>query len=77
MACATVVEYQCIVSRAMDPLHAAVITVGAVQAGADNVIPASALLKINLRWYKEADRRLMLDGINRINRSIAAAYGSA
>ena len=75
MACAAVVQYQFIVSRAIDPLHAAVITVGAVQAGTDNnVIPASALLKINLRWYHEVDRDLLLDGINRINRSIAAAY---
>lgn len=75
MACAAVVQYQFIVSRAMDPLHAAVTTVGSVQAGTDNnVIPASALLKINLRWYHQEDRGLMLDGIDRINRSIAAAY---
>ena len=60
MACAAVVQYQFIVSRGIDPLRAAVITVGSVQAGNDNnVIPSSALLKINLRWY---------------NQSIASAY---
>jgi amidohydrolase len=76
MAAAAVVQYQFIVSRAIDPLHAAVITVGSIQAGSDNnVIPASALVKINLRWYDEADRTLMLDGIERINQSIASAYG--
>jgi hippurate hydrolase len=75
MASTAVVQYQFIVSRAIDPLRAAVITVGSVQAGTDNnVIPASALVKINLRWYDEADRQLMLDGIERINQSIAAAY---
>lgn len=76
MGAAAIVQYQFIVSRGVDPLHAAVITVGSIQAGADNnVIPASALLKINLRWYDEADRKLMLDGIERINQSISSAYG--
>jgi amidohydrolase len=75
MACAAVMQYQAIVSRAVDPLNAAVITVGSIQAGADNnVIPESALVKINLRWYAEPDRELMLAGIERINKSIATAY---
>src|SRR5262249_31738869 len=65
MACAAVVQYQFIVSRAIDPLRAAVLTVGSVQAGTDNnVIPDSALVKINLRWYDEQDRALMLAGID-------------
>ncbi len=75
MACAAVVQYQFVVSRAIDPLRAAVITVGAIQAGTDNnVIPASALLKLNLRWYDETDRDILLAGIERINQSIASAY---
>lgn len=75
MACAAVIQYQFIVSRGIDPLHAAVVTVGSIQAGNDNnVIPASALVKINLRWYHEQDRTIMLEAIERINRSIAAAY---
>jgi len=76
MAAAAVVQYQFIVSRAIDPLNAAVLTVGSIQAGSDNnVIPSSALVKINLRWYDEADRKRMLDGIESINQSIASAYG--
>jgi amidohydrolase len=68
MAATAVVQYQSIVSRAIDPLNAAVITVGSIQAGADNnVIPNSALVKINLRWYDEADRTRMIEGIERIN----------
>jgi amidohydrolase len=75
MACAAVVQYQFIVSRGIDPLRAAVITVGSVQAGNDNnVIPSSALLKINLRWFTEEDRSTMLAAIERINQSIASAY---
>ncbi|MDI1247088.1 MAG: amidohydrolase [Rhodoferax sp.] len=76
MAAAAVVQYQFIISRAIDPQHAAVITVGSIQAGAENnTIPDKALLKINLRWYAEEDRKLMLAGIERINQSIAYAYG--
>lgn len=76
MAAAAVVQYQFIISRAIDPQHAAVITVGSIQAGAENnTIPDKALLKINLRWYHEEDRKLMLAGIDRINQSIAFAYG--
>ena len=75
MAAAAVTQYQFILSRAIDPLNAAVLTVGAFQSGEDNnVIPASALLKINLRWYKKSDRKLMIDAIERINKSIAFAY---
>ncbi len=75
MAATAIVQYQFIVSRAIDPLNAAVITVGSVQAGADNnVIPASSQLKINLRWYDEKDRERMLTGIEGINQSIFSAY---
>ena len=75
MAAAAVIQYQFIISRAIDPLNAAVLTVGSIQAGSDNnVIPASALVKINLRWYKESDRDLMFAAIERINKSIAMAY---
>ncbi|MGB4770768.1 MAG: amidohydrolase [Chitinophagaceae bacterium] len=75
MAAAAVMQYQVIVSRAIDPQKAAVLTVGSIQAGSDNnVIPSSALVKINLRWFDEKDRKLMIDGIQRINEGIAHAY---
>lgn len=75
MATMAVNSYQSIISRAVSPQNAAVLTVGSIQAGLDNnVIPSSALLKINLRWFSEDDRKLMIDGIQRINNSIASAY---
>lgn len=75
MAASAVMQYQAIVSRAIDPKNSAVITVGSIQAGSDNnVIPSSALLKINLRWFSESDRQLMIEGIRRINEGIARAY---
>jgi hippurate hydrolase len=75
MAAAAIMQYQVIVSRAIDPQKAAVLTIGSVQSGSDNnVIPSSALVKINLRWFDENDRKLMVDGIRRINEGIAKAY---
>lgn len=75
MAAAAIMQYQVIVSRAGDPQKAAVLTVGSVQAGSDNnVIPATALVKINLHWFDEADRNLMIEGIKRINEGIAHSY---
>lgn len=75
MGSAAVIQYQTIISRAIDPQNAAVITVGSFQSGIDNnVIPGSALLKLNLRWFNEQDRNVMINGIKRINESIAFAY---
>ena len=75
MAAAAIMQYQAIVSRGIDPKKSAVITVGSVQAGTDNnVIPPSALLKVNLRWFDEDDRKTMINGITRINEGIAHAY---
>lgn len=75
MSAMAVIEYQSIISRGIDPQNSAVLTVGSIQAGTDNnVIPSDALVKINLRWFENADRELMVKGIERINRSIAYAY---
>ncbi|WP_078668042.1 amidohydrolase [Chitinophaga eiseniae] len=76
MAATAIMQYQTIISRGINPKNAAVLTVGSVQAGLDNnVIPATAVLKINLRWFNHADRDTMLQSIIRINRSISRAYG--
>lgn len=76
MAAAAIMEYQVIVARAIDPQEAAVLTVGAIQAGtAHNVIPDRALLKINLRSFKPQVRDQMIKGIRSISESIARAYG--
>jgi hippurate hydrolase len=49
-AASIVMALQTVVSRNIDPLHAAVVTVGALHAGkANNVIPASAVLELSVR----------------------------
>ncbi|MDR2293782.1 MAG: amidohydrolase [Microbacterium sp.] len=75
MAALAVTQYQSIVSRTITPQETAVLTVGSVQAGADNnVIPSSALIKANIRWFEESVREKLLNGIHAITDAIATAY---
>jgi hippurate hydrolase len=77
MAAATVLRLQTIVAREVAATQAAVVTVGALQAGTkDNVIPDDALLKINVRSFDEGVRRRVLDAITRIINAEAAASGA-
>ena len=76
MACNAVIQYQTIISRNLPAQEVAVLTVGAIQAGSDNnVIPSSATVKLNLRWFNDKTRNTLLDGIKRINEGIAIANG--
>ncbi|RDL27143.1 amidohydrolase [Serratia fonticola] len=76
MAAYAVTEYQAIVSRIIEPQQTAVLTVGSIQAGSDNnVIPATALVKANLRWYDSNVRQQMIEGIRNISNGIARTYG--
>ena len=77
MAAATVLRLQTIVSREVAASQAAVVTVGALQAGTkDNVIPDDALLKLNVRTFDEAVRTRVLAAIERIVNAEAAASGA-
>jgi hippurate hydrolase len=78
MACNAVMQYQTIISRGIAAQDAAVLTVGAIHAGVDNnVIPSSAVVRLNLRWFNEKTRTVLLDGIKRINEGIAVSNGLA
>jgi amidohydrolase len=77
MAAATVLRLQTIVSREIAAGQAAVVTIGALQAGTkDNVIPDEALLKLNVRTFDEQVRTRVLDAITRIVEAEAAASGA-
>lgn len=76
MATYAIAQYQAVVSRVVDPREPAVITVGAVDAGTvNNVIPESATLKINTRFFKEEVREQLFKGIKEISNGIARTYG--
>ena len=77
MAAQAILAYQTIVSRNVDPQTPAVLSVGSVIAGRENnVIPASALLKLNLRWFKPEIRAQLLERIDQINSGVAIAAGA-
>jgi amidohydrolase len=67
---------QTLVSRELDPLDSAVVTVGSFQAGTKhNIISDEARLLITVRSYTPEVRRMLLDGIGRIARGEAIAAG--
>src|SRR4051812_39365825 len=77
MGAATVLRLQTIVAREVGPSQAAVVTIGALQAGTkDNVIPDEALLKLNVRTFDDRVRTHVLDAIRRIVEAEAAASGA-
>lgn len=77
MAAATVLRLQTIVSREVAAAEAAVVTVGALQAGTkENVIPDEALIKLNVRTFDEGVRTRVLAAITRIVNAEAEASGA-
>jgi hippurate hydrolase len=77
MAAATVMRLQTIVSREVAAAEAAVVTVGALQAGTkENVIPDEAIIKLNVRTFDEGVRKRVLAAIERIVNAEAAASGA-
>lgn len=76
MAAYAVTQYQSIISHMIEPQATAVLAIGSIQAGADNnVIPATALVKANLRWYDPKVREQMIAGLRDISNGIARTYG--
>jgi hippurate hydrolase len=77
MAAATVMRLQTIVSREVGPDEAAVVTIGALQAGSkENVIPDDAVIKLNVRTFDAGVRKRVLAAIERIANAEAAASGA-
>jgi hippurate hydrolase len=77
MAASTVMRLQTIVSRELAPTEAAVVTIGALEAGTkENVIPDEAIIKLNVRTFDEGVRKRVLAGIKRIVNAEADASGA-
>ena len=75
-AASIVMALQTIVSRNVDPLQPAVVTVGAIHAGqANNVIPAAAQLEISLRALDPQVRRDMEHRIKALVQRQAESFG--
>jgi hippurate hydrolase len=77
MAASVVLRLQTIVSREVAASEAAVVTVGALQAGTkENVIPDEAIIKLNVRTFDPGVRERVLAAITRIVNAEAAASGA-
>lgn len=75
-AASIVMALQTIVSRNVDPLDTAVVTVGALHAGqANNVIPASATLELSVRSLNPEVRRLLEQRIKALVTAQAESFG--
>ena len=75
-AASIVMALQTVVSRNVDPLHTAVVTVGSIQAGkANNVIPALATLELSVRALDPGVRKLLEQRIKAIATSQAESFG--
>ena len=75
-AAAIIQSLQAIVSRAVDPIDSAVVSVCALEAGnAFNVIPQTATMKGTFRSIRQSTRDLIRSEIGRIASSLATAHG--
>ena len=71
-----IVALQSLVSRNVDPLDAAVVSVTVAEAGeAQNQVPQRAVLKGTMRWLREATGDALEEGIRRVADGVAATYG--
>ncbi|MFN8075998.1 MAG: M20 family metallopeptidase [Kineosporiaceae bacterium] len=75
-ACEIVLALQTALTRSVDPLAAAVITVGVIRAGTKrNVIPDEVELEATVRTFDPAVRSVVEALITRVATGIAAAHG--
>ena len=75
-ASSIVMALQTVVARNVDPLHTAVVTVGALHAGqANNVIPALATLELSVRALDPEVRRLLEQRIKALVTAQAESFG--
>lgn len=70
-----ITQLQTLVSRRVDPIAPAVVTVGSIHGGSKhNVIPDEVKLQLTVRSYTEQVRRQLLDGIRQIATDVCASF---
>ncbi|AWN44250.1 M20 aminoacylase family protein [Methylobacterium durans] len=73
-----IVALQSIAARSVDPLHSAVVSVCALEAGeAFNVLPDCVTLRGTLRALSQEVRDTIKDRVREIVRNVSAAFGAA
>ncbi len=70
-----VLDFQTIVSREIDPIHPAVLSVGSIHGGTKhNIISDEVKLQLTLRAYRDDVRNQLIDGIQRRAANLARAH---
>ena len=71
-----IMAFQTIVSREINPLEPAVVTVGSIHGGTvHNIIPDEVKLQLTLRSYSEDVRNQVVASMHRISKNLALAAG--
>jgi hippurate hydrolase len=77
IAARIVLDLQTIVSREINPLESAVVTVGSIHGGTvHNIIPAECKLQLTVRTFKDDVRDHVLKAITRITRAASEGAGA-
>ncbi len=77
VACALVTQLQTLVSRTVDPLDSAVLTIGKIESGTvENIIPNEAAIYGTCRTLTTETLNHMIAGIERMSQHIATAHGA-
>ena len=75
IAAQMILAFQTIVSRKIDPLRNAVITVGSIHGGSKhNIIPDEVSLQLTVRSYEDEVRQRLLDEIRHIAKTTAESH---
>jgi amidohydrolase len=74
--CQCVIAAQHLISRRVDPTHAAALSLGTLQAGhAPNVIPATATAQGTIRTLDDQDRRFLREALGQVVADVCHAHG--
>ncbi|MDO8692921.1 MAG: M20 aminoacylase family protein [Sheuella sp.] len=77
VACSLVTQLQTLVSRTIDPLDSAVVTVGKIESGTvENIIPNEAVIYGTCRTLKTETLNHLIAGMERMSAHVAAAHGA-
>ncbi len=76
LAARIVLDIQTIVSREINPVHPAVVTVGSIHGGTKhNIIPDEVDLQLTVRFFDDAVYQQIIEALNRITRGLAISAG--
>ncbi|MFH1000487.1 MAG: amidohydrolase [Bacteroidota bacterium] len=76
LASRIVLDIQTIVSREINPVHPAVVTVGSIHGGTKhNIIPDQVNLQLTVRFFSDETYNQILEALKRITKGIAISAG--